>query len=122
MNQVPASRLPTRVFLICLVLVVSGTFAFPYVTGYGTQLFQVIVLGAWSVVARAASGAFADQNHLAVWSLAGFFNVVGFSIPALIPYSIFRRRAPVLISFALISWLIFYMGCLFILFPATDGP
>lgn len=122
MDQASGNHLPTRVLLVCLALVVASTFALPYVTGYGTRLFQVVVLGAWSIVAKTTSGAFADQHDLVVWSLSGVLNILGFSIPSLPTYFILHRRAPAATSVALIAWLIFYLGCLFILYPATDGP
>jgi hypothetical protein len=122
MDQASRSHFPTRVLLVCLALVVARTFALPYVTGYGTQLFQVVALGAWSIIAKAISGTFANQHDLVVWSLSGALNIVGFSVPSLPTYILFHSRAPIHTSVVLIAWLIFYLGCLFILFPATDGP
>ena len=112
----------TRTLIGCLVVVALSAAAFPYVTGYGMQLFQVVVLGAWALVAAATSGAFADQHHFVVWPLATVLNVILFSLLSLPAYFILRRRAPKFLSLFLISWLIFYVCCLFVLFPATDGP
>ena len=122
MSSIPSSSAPTRTLLTCLILVALSTVAFPYVTGYGMQLFQAVVLGAWALVAVATSGTFADQHHFIMWPLAGVLNVVVFSLVALPFYFVFRRRIPIATSLVLAAWLLFYVGCLFVLFPATDGP
>lgn len=116
------SLAPTRTLVVCLVLVALSTLAFPYVSGYGMQLFQVVALGAWALVAAVTSGMFADQHHLVVWPLAAVLNTVLFSLVALPLYFLLRRRAPMLVSVALLAWFVFYVACLFVLFPATDGP
>jgi hypothetical protein len=122
MNSVPSSSAPTRTLFVCLVLVALSTVAFPYITGYGMQLFQAVALSAWALVAIATSETFADQHHFIVWPLAGVLNIVMFSVVALPLYFVLRRRIPIATSLVLAAWLLFYVGCLFVLFPATDGP
>jgi len=116
------SKVPTRVLLACLLAVALTSLAFPHIHTYGTLLFQLVVLGGWALVAAMTSHVFADQSHSVVWSVAAGLNVALFMLPALPVYFIFRRRAPSLASVLLLAWLIFYVCCLFILFPATDGP
>jgi len=121
-SRASSIKVPTGTLFVCLVAVALSTVALPYVTGYGMQLFEVVVLGAWGLVAAVTSGAYADQHHFVVWPVAAVLNVVLFSFLALPLYFIFRRRAPVFSSTVLLAWLIFYVCCLFVLFPGTDGP
>lgn len=112
----------TKVFLAGSAAVVASTFALPSVTGYGTNLSQVVVLGAWGLVALVTSGEFADNHHTIVWPLAGLINVLLFSIPAAVAYVLLRNRKSRECIAVLILWLAFYLANLFVLFPATDGP
>jgi hypothetical protein len=67
-------------------LVTASTAALPFVTGYGTILSQFIVLGAWSILAAATSGAFADQNHAYFWPVAAILNAI--FVPARGPWTV----------------------------------
>ena len=117
-----STKTPTRFLLSGLALVALSTAALPYITGYGMQLMQIVVLGAWALLAAVTSSTFADQNHSFLWPIAAVLNVALFSILALPVYLIFRRRAQLFASLFLMAWLVFYLACLFVLFPATDGP
>jgi uncharacterized membrane protein len=92
------------------------------VTGYGTVLFQVVVLGACQIVAGLTSEEFADHHHGPVWFIALLLNLVLFFIPAVVAWLFLRRRAPALCSILLSGWCLFYVASLFMLFRATDGP
>ena len=98
------------------------TLAFPFITGYGTVLFQVVVLGAWGIVARVTSGKFADLHHTMLWSVALLLNLVAFSLIALPVWALFRSRAPRFASVFVVVWCALYVSLLFVLVPATDGP
>jgi hypothetical protein len=113
---------PTKAFWASCALVIASTLALPLVSGYGTNLFQTVVGGAWGIVASVSSDAFADLHKLVVWLVAAVLNVVLFSIPAACVLFSTRTRWPVAGTFLLAFWLIFYAASLFILFPATDGP
>jgi hypothetical protein len=115
-------RTVDRVFLTSGAVVALTTAGFPYVTGYGTNLFQLVVLGAWSLIARLSSGMFADQHHGILYLLALLLNLVGFSLPAIPVWLLSRNRTPKLGSFVIVGWTLFYATMLFFLFPATDGP
>src|SRR5436309_3373148 len=117
-----ATDLPTRALIGCLAIVATSTLLFPIVTGYGTILFQLIVLNAWGAVADVSSGSFADRHHTPAWILAGLINLAMFSVPALRLYLPTRTRWPRFTVVSLWSWLGFYVLALFVLFPATDGP
>ena len=106
-DLVSPSKLPTRMLLVCLLVVALTSFVFPHIHTYGTLLYQVVVLGGWMLVAAVTSQVFADQNHWAVWPVVTALNVALFSLPALPVYFIFRRRAPSLASVLLLAWLTF---------------
>jgi hypothetical protein len=116
------SSAPRHVLVGSISLVGVSTAVLPSVTGYGTGLFQIVVLGAWSIVAHLSSGRFADQHQGPVWFVALLLNVVLFLVPALVVYLPGRKRLPMLTMIVLVSWLGFYLASLFFLFPATDGP
>ena len=111
-----------RVFLLCIVIAALSTVGMPYIEGYGTMLAQIVGLGAWALVAAASSGMFADQHHEIIWPIAASLNVVLYSVVATPVYLLLRRRAPKALLVFLVLWLMFYVACLYFLFPATDGP
>lgn len=121
-NAAGSVKSPTRTLLFCLVVVALSSVALPYIRGYGTQLFQVVVLGAWSLLAAVTSAEYADRSYHVSWPIAAALNVALFSLPTLPFYFIFRRRWPRLLALSLLVWLLFYLACLFVLFRATDGP
>jgi hypothetical protein len=111
-----------RAFLASCVLVALATALFPFISGYGTQLFQAVALGAWSLVAAATSNRVADLNHFAVWAVAAVLTLVLFAVPAAALLLVTRRRWPAASASLVIVWLVFYIASLFVLFRATDGP
>ena len=115
-------RTSDRVFLTSGAVVALITAGFPYVTGYGTNLFQLVVLGAWSLIAHLSSGMFADQHHGILYFVALLLNLAGFSLPAMPVWLLSRNRAAQLGSAVIVGWTLFYAAMLFFLFPATDGP
>jgi hypothetical protein len=117
-----AVKRPDRIFITSAIAVALSTATFPYVPGYGTQLFQAVMLGAWSLIARLSSGQFADRHTGIVWVVTFLLNMIGFSSIGAPTWAIFRNRAPNFASILVISWTIFYVAMLFVLFPATTGP
>ena len=113
---------PSRMFWASCVLIIGCSSALPFVGGYATNLFQTVVLGAWSIVASITSDAFADRHKVVVWLVAAALNVTLFSIPAVGVLVVTRGRWPIVGTVVLILWLLFYIASLFFLFPATDGP
>jgi hypothetical protein len=83
---------------------------------------QFVALTAWALVAAIASGTYADTHHGAVWTCAIATNVAGFLSLALPLYYSSRRRWPQAATAALLVWTVVYLTCLFVMFPATDGP
>jgi hypothetical protein len=113
---------PNVVLASTIGVVGLSTSLLPFVRGYGTVLFQIVVLGAWRIVAGLTSGEFADHHHGPVWVTALLLNMVAFSVPAIAAWLFLRRRVPVLCSLVVSCWCLFYLASLFILFRATDGP
>jgi hypothetical protein len=113
----------TDMVLICSGMVVgTATVIFPQVTGYGTILFQLVVFSAWRIVALLSSDRFADLHHGVLFSVAFLINLAAFFLVAAPIWAFCRNRASRFGSVLLFSWLLFYLACLFFLFPATDGP
>jgi hypothetical protein len=115
-------RVADKMFLAACAVVAGSTAGLPFVRGYGTGLFQMIVLGAWAIVARLSSGTFADQHHGPLWVIAFLLNMLCFCLVAVPLWLVTRNRLPKLAMLLIICWMGFYLAMLFILFPATDGP
>lgn len=113
---------PNAVLVSTTSIVGLSTSLLPSITGYGTVLFQIIVLGAWRIVAGLTSGEFADHHHGPVWFTALLLNLAVFLVPAIAGWLLLRRRVPALCSVVVSCWCLFYLASLFILFRATDGP
>jgi hypothetical protein len=94
----------------------------PTIGGNGTILFQVVVLGAWGIIASLTSGEYADLNHGPVWLVALLLNLLLFLVPALVIWLITRNHWPLTSTISLAVWCLFYLSALFVLFPATDWP
>lgn len=115
-------RGPTVVFLSALAVVAASTAFLSGVSGYGTVLYQLLALTAWSLLATVTSSEFADQHHAAVWAVAVLTNLFAFSLVAAPVYFAMRHRAPRACGVTLFLWLALYVCSLFVLFPASDGP
>ena len=116
------SLTPRSALLAGASIVGASTAVLPSVSGYGTYLYQLVVLGAWSIVAAASSGMFADTHHALVWTVVLFVNLITFSIVAVPVWAVARNWKPSVGVIALVMWTAFYLAALFVLFPATDGP
>jgi hypothetical protein len=117
-----ALPIPRHALLVGITLAALATVGMPFIAGYGTILAQVVGLNAWAIVASLSSEAYADQNHLFLWPIAAALNILLFLIVAAPAYFLLRRRAPRFFVAFVTVWLLFYVSCLFVLFPATDGP
>jgi hypothetical protein len=110
------------VIFACEGLVSASTAGLPYVTGYGTGLFQLVVLGAWSIIAGFSSGKFADQHHGLLWAIAFLLNIICFNLVAVPPWLLTQKRVPKLSAISIVCFTVFYVAALFVLLPARDGP
>jgi hypothetical protein len=113
---------PDKVFLASTAVIALSTATFPHIRGYGTMLYEGVVLSGWSILARASSGLYADQHHGILWPLILLVNLFAFLMVATPIWAILRNRAPRFAALGTICWMIFYVAMLFVLFPATDGP
>jgi hypothetical protein len=104
------------------LIAIASTAGLVAVRGWGTVLFQIVVLGAWSIVAHFSSGLFADQHHGIVWIVALLLNTLGFAIVGVPLWLISRNRLPKSGPVLIICWAVLYLAMLFVLFPARDGP
>lgn len=114
-------RATDRVLVTSSLLVAGSTVGLPYVSGYGTVLFQLLGLGAWRIAAKLSSGIFASQHLSILWTFAVLLVMVGFFIVAVPMWLITRNRLPRRGTVLIICWTVFYIAMLFVLFPATDG-
>ena len=113
---------PTTALLMCSAVVAFVTPLLFQVHGYGTELLQLVVLGAWALLAALSSGAYADHHYYLVMALAVVVNLVLFGVPAGVILAATRRRSPLVVRWAIVAFFGFYLCCLGFLFPATDGP
>ena len=104
------------------LIVMTSTRGLAAVRGWGTVLYQMVVLGAWSIVAHSTAGSFADQHHTIVWMVALLLNTLGFAIVGAPLWLISRSRLPRSGPILIICWTALYLAMLFVLFPAQDGP
>ena len=118
----PEMKRADRVFAMSTAIVALTTAVFPHVRGYGTVVFQVVVLGADSILAHFTSVLFADHHEAIVWAIALVLNVSTFLIVAAPLWALLRNRAPNAAPVTIISWSVVYVALLFVLFPATTGP
>jgi len=99
-----------------------STVILPGIHGYGTILFQYVVLGSWVIVSELSSELYADQNHWAVWIVAFVLNIFFYLVPALVVWVVARKRWPTICTWIILFWCLFYLSLLLFIFPATDGP
>lgn len=110
------------IFAALSILIGLTTLVFPFVRGYGTQLFQIILFSGWLIVEKATSQLYADTHHVTVIALAAVLNVLVFWVVAIPVWALTRRRRQLVGMIGLMLFAALYVGSLFWLFPATDGP
>ena len=113
---------PDQTLVATVGVVGLSSLFLPFVGGYGTVLFQIVVLNGAAIAARLTSSAFAVRNRELIWGAALLLNVAAFAIPAALIWLGSRKWWPGLSVGLLCGWCAFYLASLFVLFPATDGP
>ena len=103
-------------------LVALSTCGLPFVTGYGTILDQLVVLGASSLVASATSELFANRHQEVVWPVALLLNLLAYGAPMIFLRFCLMKAPTAVRGGGVFVWTAFYLASLFVLFPATDGP
>src|SRR5437879_3108029 len=107
MAQPPMVLSPTKVLMATTGVVGASTALIPGVTGYGTILYQIVGLGAWSIVAALTSDAYADNHDLPKLSVALVLNLALFLIPAAAIWLACRKRRPATCSGIIVAWCAF---------------
>src|SRR4029077_15716396 len=115
-------RTSDKVLVTSVVIVALTTPRILYLAGRGTILDQFIEGNVWMIVAHLSSAKFADLHHSVVWLVALVLNVVAFFVLAVPAWAVSRNRAPKFGSVVTICLLMLYVGMLFFVFPASDGP
>ena len=122
----PLDAVSTRsldfIFAALSVLVALTTLALPFVTGYGTSLFQMIAFGGLALLAVVTSTTYADTHRVAGLAVSAVLNVCVFWLVAVPAWRLTRRRRPIIGMVALMFFAALHIALLFWLFPATDGP
>ena len=111
-----------RANLTTVALVAISTAALPLVTGYGTILLQFVLFGARRIVESLSSATWVDGHHGILWVVVLLVNLVAYGIPLFLSQLLLGRASERVRLTATILWAALYLGSLFILFPATDGP
>jgi hypothetical protein len=110
-----------RTLLLATVVVIAASLLLPLVGGYGTVLYQYVVLYGWHVAEKATSAGFAQEHRAFSWSVTAGLSVLVFLLPAASLLVLFRRRQVIGVA-AISLWCIVFLASLFFLFRATDGP
>ena len=111
-----------KVFFVSSLTVAGSTAGLWLVTGYGTWFLQLVVFGAYALIARLSSNMFAEHHHGTWLAVTFLLNMVSFSVVGVPLWMVARKHFPKSGTLLLICWTAFYVSMLFILFPATDGP
>jgi hypothetical protein len=106
---------PGMILFGAIFLVGLSTAAFPFID-VGTTLFQIVVIYGFGLAQSVTSSDYADTHHALVWCCALVPNLAFFLIPAggIWLATNDRRRW---CAAATLGWCIFYLACLFWLFP-----
>jgi hypothetical protein len=100
----------------------AATLVCPFLSGYGTVLGQIVGLGGYILLEALLTTEMAEKHIPLIWVVAIVINVGLYFVPALELLHATRKRWPTACVTLLIAWCLFYLACLFVLFPATDGP
>jgi hypothetical protein len=111
-----------KVFFVSSLTVAGSTAGLALVTGYGTRFSQLVIFGAYVLIARLSSSMFAEHHHGTWWTVIFLLNMVSFSVVGVPLWMVARKRFPKSGPSLLVCWTLFYVSMLFILFPATNGP
>lgn len=122
MSTVAVNPQVSRTLMVTAVLVALSSTLLFLMPGYATVLSQFLTLNAWGIVSGVMSQEFADTHRGPIWTIATILSLLAFLIPATAIWLVFRSRQSPAGIFAIIGWFVLYLGSLFFLFPASDGP
>ena len=112
----------SRTLLAATFLVAVASTLLPLVGGYGTVLYQNVVLRGWDIAEIVTSNKFAYGHRAFSWSVAALLSVLVFLLPAVAVLLVSRRKWQTVGAVAVATWCVIYIACLYFVFPATDGP
>jgi hypothetical protein len=110
---------PTKALLAGTIVVGCAPLALWHLE-IATHLAYIVMFGAAGILARLSSEQFVDTHHGWLFTGMAILNLALFLIVAVPIWASVRRRNPKLASTLIACWSVFYLACLFFLFPA--GP
>ena len=111
-----------RTLLAATALVAAASALLPVVGGYGTVLYQNVTLYGWHLAEIMTSNRFAYDHRAFSWSVAAVLSVLSFLLPAVAVLLVCKRRWQTIGAAVVATWCCVYIACLFLVFPATNGP
>jgi hypothetical protein len=117
----PKFTVPTTFLLFAITLVAVNSIFLPQVSGYGTILYQIVIISSAMLVNGFTNAPLSEVGkHWFILALV-FVNLTLFLIPTLIVWGIGKRRWPKFTSIAVATFSAVFILSLYVLFPATDG-
>ena len=113
--------MPIAVLVVAALLVAVSVVAAVHGASDGTMAFIAVAALAMSSVAKITSPMYAHHHQSVVLAVAVLFNVVIFLVPAVPAFLVLRKRRPIASLCTTVIWCAFYVACILVLFPITDG-
>jgi hypothetical protein len=120
-NFMPRFTVPTTILLIAISLVAVNSVFLPQVSGYGTILYQVVMLSSALLVNGFTNIPLSEVGKYWFILALVFVNLILFLIPTLTVWGIGKNRWPKFTSITVAVFSIVFILSLYVLFPATDG-
>ena len=121
-NFMPRFTVSTTILLIAISLVAVSSVFLTQVSGYGTILYQVVMLSSALLVNGFTNEPLSEVGKS--WFILSlvFVNLLLFLIPTLTVWGICKSRWPKFTSIIVATFSAVFILSLYVLFPATDGP
>jgi hypothetical protein len=107
---------------VAIIIAFLAAMLFPWITGFGTVLFQMIIFClAWRIVAIVLHVSPIEHEYLVI-ATCGVINASVVGIAVCMLHFATQRLSRWVFQACLLIFVVLYLCCLFILWPATDGP
>jgi len=113
--------LPVAVLVVAALLVAVSVVAAVHGASDGTTLFLAVGSVALRLVANVALPTYTHQHYELALAVAVLLNLVLFLIPAVSIFLVLHKRKPFASACTTAIWCTFYIACVLVLFPVTDG-